>query len=121
MSEAGPVPAISDAEFEELVEQAIEAIPAELAEGVENCAFIVEREPPKNQPGLLGLYVGQPLTERAEYAGALPDTITIYQGPLMRHFPDPERLREEVYRTVVHEVGHYFGIEEEELHELGWG
>lgn len=112
---------LSDAEFEELVEQALEAIPAELAEGVENCAFIVEKEPPAGSPGLLGLYRGHPLTHREHYSGALPDTITIYQGPLTRHYPNPETLAHEVYRTVVHEVGHYFGFEEDELHELGWG
>ena len=111
---------ITDAEFEEMVERAIERIPEEFSEAVENCAFIVEAEPPKGQPGLLGLYRGHPLTSRSYYAGTLPDTITIYQGSLMRLFPGRKRLEQQVYRTVVHEIGHYFGLEEHELDELGW-
>ena len=104
-----------------MVERAIERIPEEFAEAVENCAFIVEAEPPRGQPGLLGLYRGHPLTSRGYYAGSLPDTITIYQGSLMRLFPGRKNLERQVYRTVVHEIGHYFGLEEHELHELGWG
>lgn len=112
---------LTDDEFEALVEQAIDSIPEELMAGVENCAFVIEHEPPHGQEGLLGLYEGQPLTDRIDYSGVLPDTITIYQGPLQRSFPDPQTLREEIYTTVVHEIGHYFGIEEEDLHRLGWG
>ena len=114
-------PRLSDQEFEELVEKALDRIPPELMEAVENCAFIVEAEPPPGRPRLLGLYHGHPLTSRSDYGGAMPDTITIYQGPLQRLYRDPERLEHEVYRTVVHEIGHYFGLEEHELHELGWG
>lgn len=117
---SGTQSAITAEQFEELVERAIEAIPEQLAEGVENVAFFVEQEPPAGMD-VLGLYEGQPLTERLEYSGVLPDTITIYQGPLTRAFPDPEVLAEEVYKTVVHEVGHYFGFEEHDLHRLGWG
>lgn len=111
---------ITDAEFEEMIEEALESIPPELSSLVENCAFIVEREP---RPGrnILGLYHGRPLTTRQEYSGALPDTITIFQGPLMRHYPQREELRRQVRKTVIHEIGHYFGFEERELHELGWG
>lgn len=112
---------VTDAEFEEMVEQALESIPAELSQMVENCAFIVEDEPQRGRATLLGLYHGRPLTTRQDYSGALPDTITIYQGPLVRHYPDREELRRQVRRTVIHEIGHYFGFEEEELHELGWG
>ena len=112
---------LSDEEFEKLVDKALDKIPPELMEAVENCAFIVEAEPPPGRPRLLGLYHGRPLTSRGDYGGAMPDTITIYQGPLQRLFRDPERLEHEVYRTVVHEIGHYFGFEEHELHELGWG
>ncbi len=118
--ERAPRDVVTDAEFEEMVERAIERIPEQFAEAVENCAFIVEAEPPKGQPGLLGLYRGHPLTSRAYYAGNLPDTITIYQGSLMRLFPGRENLERQVYRTVVHEIGHYFGLEEHELEELGW-
>lgn len=114
-------PKLTDKEFEALVESALSRIPPELMEAVENCAIIVEAEPPPGQPGLLGLYQGQPLTSRGYYAGAMPDRITIYQGSLQRLYRDPEKLEEQVYRTVVHEIGHYFGFEEDELHELGWG
>ncbi len=115
-------PPLSDKEFEELVESALARIPSELMAGVENCAVIVEAEPPADKPSdLLGLYVGQPLTDRIDYAGVMPDTITIFQGPLQRAFRDPQELEDQVYTTVVHEIGHYFGIKEDELHELGWG
>lgn len=104
-----------------MVEQALESIPPELAQMVENCAFIVEDEPQWGRGTLLGLYQGRPITSRQDYYGVLPDTITIYQGPLVRHYPDREELRKQVHRTVIHEVGHYFGFDEEELRDLGWG
>ncbi len=115
-----PEPAVTDEEFEEMVEDAIASIPGHLAEAVENCAFIIEKQAPNNRRGLLGLYHGQPLTERGQYYGALPDTITIYQDNLMRLFPGREELRHQVHKTVVHEIGHYFGFDDDELHELGW-
>lgn len=121
MSGADEESPVTDAEFEEMVEQALESIPPELSRMVENCAFIVEHEPEGGRRGLLGLYHGRPLTSRQNYYGVLPDTITIYQGPFVRHYPDREELRRQVRRTVIHEVGHYFGFEEGELHELGWG
>lgn len=112
---------ITDAEFEAMVERGLARVPEQFLEAVENCAFIVESHPPPGQPGLLGLYRGIPLTGRGHYSGAMPDTITIYQSSIIRLFKTRERVEEQVYRTLVHEIGHYFGFEEDELHELGWG
>ncbi|MGP3971530.1 metallopeptidase family protein [Streptomyces sp. 6N223] len=108
--------------FEELVGDALDLIPVELTRLMDNVAVFVEDEPPPEDPGLLGLYEGIPLTERGEwYAGALPDRITIYMGPTLRLCETPEEVVEEVATTVVHEVAHHFGIEDARLHELGWG
>lgn len=108
--------------FEELVSDALDRIPPELARVMDNVAVFVEDEPDPGDPELLGLYEGTPLTERGEwYAGVLPDRITIYRGPTQRLCSTTEEIVEEVATTVVHEVAHHFGIEEERLHELGWG
>lgn len=112
---------ITAEEFDQMVERGLARVPSEFMSAVENCAFIVEPHPPPGQPGLLGLYRGVPLTERDHYAGAMPDTITIYQSSIVRLFKTREAVEEQVYRTLVHEIGHYFGFEEDELHELGWG
>ncbi len=127
-AEAPPLPTapgdpespITDEEFEEMVEQALERVPAHFTEAVENCAFIVEGEAPRGSRSLLGLYRGVPATERGFYAGAMPDTITIYQSNIVRIYKTREAVKEEVYRTVVHEIGHYFGLDDDELDELGW-
>jgi predicted Zn-dependent protease with MMP-like domain len=106
-------------DFEDLVEDALDALPTDLAELMSNVAVVVEDEPPPGLP-LLGLYQGVPLTRRTSfYAGALPDKITIYRGPLERLYgADPERLRREVKRVVLHEVAHHFGISDERLVEI---
>ncbi|WP_078955930.1 metallopeptidase family protein [Streptomyces sp. NRRL B-1140] len=108
--------------FEELVSEALDQIPPELARVMDNVAVFVEDEPPADDPELLGLYEGTPLTERGEwYAGVLPDRITVYRGPTLRYCETPEEVVHEVAVTVVHEVAHHFGIEDARLHELGWG
>jgi predicted Zn-dependent protease with MMP-like domain len=114
---------LSDAEFEEAVGDALDSIPAELAQAMDNVVVLVEQEPPVEEPDLLGVYDGTPLTERDGWwgAGALPDRITIFQGPLERMCATAEQLREEIAVTVVHEVAHHFGIDDDHLHELGWG
>ena len=106
-------------DFEGEVEEALASLPHDLAEAVSNVAIVVEDEPPPGQP-LLGLYQGIPLTQRTSgYAGALPDKITIYEGPLERLYgADRERLRREVRRVVLHEIAHHFGISDERLVEL---
>ncbi|MPY37239.1 metallopeptidase family protein [Streptomyces adustus] len=108
--------------FEELVSEALDRIPPELTRVMDNVAVFVEDEPPSDDPELLGLYEGTPLTERGEwYAGVLPDRITIYRGPTLRHCETDQDVVDEVAVTVVHEVAHHFGIDDARLHELGWG
>lgn len=111
--------ATQEINFAELIEDAIAELPQELHDAVENVAFIVQREPPPGQP-LLGLYQGIPLTGRTSgYAGVSPDQITIYSGPLERLYGhDPDLLRRQVRRVVLHEIAHYFGISDERLVEL---
>lgn len=114
---------LSDAEFEDAVGEALDSIPPELAQAMNNVVVLVEQEPPPDDPDLLGVYDGTPLTERDSWwdAGALPDRITIFQGPLERLCDTPEELRDEIAITVVHEIAHHFGIDDDHLHELGWG
>jgi predicted Zn-dependent protease with MMP-like domain len=106
-------------DFERLVGEALDSLPADLRERLSNVELVVEDEPPAGQR-LLGLYQGVPLTRRgSNYSGALPDKITIYRGPLERHYgSDPERLRLQVKRVVLHEVAHHFGISDERLVEI---
>jgi predicted Zn-dependent protease with MMP-like domain len=115
-------------DFYELVERALEGLPPELSALVDNVAIVVEDWPDASilfsddpDDTLYGLYEGTPLTERGEYYyGVLPDRITIFRGPLERDF-EREELEEQVRITVVHEVAHHFGFDEERLQELGWG
>ncbi len=107
------------AEFEEHVRAALDALPPDIAAALENVAVVVEDEHP-DDPDLFGFYHGVPLTERGYQAGSLPDKIAIYQLPLEESFDDPEQLRQEIRITVLHELGHYFGIEEDRLDELGY-
>jgi predicted Zn-dependent protease with MMP-like domain len=107
-------------DFEELVEEALESLPDGLAAAVSNVAIVVEDEPPPGMP-LLGLYQGVPLTSRGSgYSGVAPDKISIYRGPLERHYGhDPDTLRRAVRGVVLHELAHHFGISDERLRELG--
>lgn len=108
------------ARFEEHVRAALDSLPAELARALENVAVVVEDENPED-PDLFGLYHGVPLPERGSgYAGALPDKISIYRLPLEDEFEDPTELEEEIRITVLHELAHYFGIDEDRLAELGY-
>ncbi|QWW20720.1 metallopeptidase family protein [Schaalia sp. 19OD2882] len=113
---------MSREDFEALVEDALEEIPDELWDLVDNVAIIVEDAPPPDQPGdLLGLYDGVPLTERGDYAGFLPDRVFIFREPTLAICQDEEEVAEEVCITVIHEIAHFFGIEDDQLHEWGWG
>jgi predicted Zn-dependent protease with MMP-like domain len=113
-------------DFYELVERALEGLPPELSALLDNVAIVVDDWPEYSTPlapddALYGLYEGVPLTERgAGYYGMLPDKITIFQGPLQRDFPRGE-LEEQIRITVVHEIAHHFGFDEDRLKELGWG
>lgn len=112
---------MSETRFDELVSEALDLIPAELAAAIDNVVVLVDDRDPED-PGLLGLYHGIALTERdSHYGGALPDTITIYRDAILEMCDTEEHVVEEVAITVIHEIAHYFGIEEDRLHELGWG
>ncbi len=107
--------------FEELVTAALDDVPDELAGYVENCVVLVEDDPPAQEPGLLGLYVGTPLTERGQgYTMALPDRITIFRNPTLAMCRTADEVVDEVRITVVHEIAHHFGIDDDRLHELGY-
>ena len=110
-------------DFEAAVSDALDQVPPELAGLMDNVVVLVEETPPENEPqDLLGLYEGTPLTERdGWYAGVLPDRISIFRGPILAMCDSREEVVEEVLVTVVHEIAHHFGIEDERLHELGWG
>jgi predicted Zn-dependent protease with MMP-like domain len=116
-----PVIEVSHADFEALVAEALDSIPPELGRLMSNVAVLVEDDPPPGED-LLGVYEGIPLTERdGWYSGVLPDTITIFRNPILRLCDAPEDVVDEVRVTVVHEVAHHFGIDDDTLHDLGWG
>ena len=113
--------------FEELVSDALDSIPREIWDDMENVAVLVEDWPAQGQGvaggrTLLGLYEGVPVTKRGPigYSGVMPDRITIFRGPLCERARDEEDLAAQVHMTVLHEVGHYFGMTDERLRELGW-
>jgi predicted Zn-dependent protease with MMP-like domain len=113
-----PLPA---ARFEELVADALDEVPAELMALLDNVVVLVEDRNP-DEPDLLGLYEGFALTERGwDYGGALPDRIMIYRVAICEMCEDEDEVVEEVTVTVVHEIAHHFGIDEDRLHALGWG
>ncbi|WP_211192602.1 metallopeptidase family protein [Actinoplanes sp. TBRC 11911] len=108
--------------FEELVGEALDEVPQELMSVMNNVVFMVEDSPPGGGDGLLGLYEGTALTDRGwNYAGVLPDRITIYRLPTLQICDTEDDVIDEVAITVVHEIAHHFGIDEHRLHELGWG
>lgn len=111
---------LSEADFEDLVSDALDQIPEELAEKIDNVVILVEDEAPEDAPDVLGLYEGTPLPERGDYSGVLPDTIRLFRLPILRVCETPDDAVEEVLVTVVHEIAHYFGIDDDRLHELGW-
>jgi predicted Zn-dependent protease with MMP-like domain len=116
---------VSRRRFEELVADALDSIPDGLAEQMSNVAIVVEDWPRPDQVddrhGLLGLYEGVPLTSRSFLGpGAVPDRITIFRGPLCERARDEADLADHVRTTVVHAVGHHFGINDGRLRELGW-
>jgi len=105
--------------FEDHVRAALDSLPPHLAAALKNVAVVVEDEN-REDPDLFGLYEGVPLPERGDMAGSLPDRIAIYRLPLQEEFPDPAELEEEIRITVLHELGHYFGLDEDRLAELGY-
>jgi predicted Zn-dependent protease with MMP-like domain len=105
-------------EFEDQVQAALDELPDEFAKVLENVALVIEDEDP-NEPSLFGVYLGVGLGK--DHAGSLPDQIVIYRLPLERAFPDPEELRRQIRITVLHEIGHFFGLDEDRIRELGYG
>ena len=107
--------------FEELVSKALDRVPPELAQLIDNCVVLVEDEAPADDPDLLGLYDGIPITERdSSYVMAVPDRITIFRNPTLAMCESEEEVVEEVGITVVHEIAHHFGIDDDRLHDLGY-
>lgn len=108
--------------FEDLVREALDMIPADLATLVDNCVVLVEDDPPPDAPDLLGVYDGVPLSERdSTYTMRLPDRVTIFRRPILDMTSSEADVVEEVRITVVHEIAHHFGIDDARLHELGYG
>jgi len=112
---------MSPARFEELVSEALDAIPTSLTAAMDNVVVLVQDRHP-DDPHLLGLYEGVALTSRdTTYGGLLPDRITIYRAPILAMCSSEAEVVDEVLITVVHEIAHHFGIDDDRLHELGWG
>lgn len=111
---------MSESEFEELVGEALDTIPPNLLRAMDNVVILVEAHHPTER--LYGLYTGVALTERtSQYAGHIPDTITIYRDPILGHARTFDEAREQVAVTVIHEIAHHFGIDDDQLDEWGWG
>jgi predicted Zn-dependent protease with MMP-like domain len=113
---------MSRAEFEDAVRDGLDQVPEDLTALMDNVVVLVEDDAPAEDPGLLGLYEGVPLTERGQFwaAGSLPDRITIFRYPTLAVCDTREDVVEEVAITVVHEIAHHFSIDDDRLHELGW-
>ncbi len=113
-----------DAEaFEALVVAELDALPDEMVEGLDNVVFVVEDRPEDGSLDLLGLYEGTAVTDRGQYGfGELPDRIILYREPLLATAEgDRQELLDQIHVTLVHEIAHYYGIDDAELHRLGWG
>lgn len=113
---------LSDADFDRVMTEALERVPTGVADFMDNVALFVDDDPPPDQPGLLGLYEGTPLTERdSGWDFALPDAIFLYRSSLVGYARDIDDLRDEIVITIVHEIAHHYGLDDEALHRLGWG
>ncbi|MCE0507910.1 MULTISPECIES: metallopeptidase family protein [Microbacterium] len=107
--------------FEELVIDELDRLPDDMVEGLENIVFVVEDRPEDGSLDLLGLYDGLALTERTQYGmGELPDRIVVYRDPHLAQCDSEDELRDEIHTTLVHEIAHFYGIDDEQLHEMGW-
>ncbi|HEV7186159.1 MAG: metallopeptidase family protein [Actinomycetales bacterium] len=112
---------ITDEDFDALVGQIYDSLPADMVRPLENVAILLEDQPAGARPRLYGLYSGHPLTRRGVYGfGELPDRITLYKNNLAEHSADLDELKARVRVTLVHEIGHYFGLDDARLRELGW-
>ena len=112
---------MSPDEFEQLVADELDRLPEDMLVGLDNVVFVIEDRPEDGSLDLLGLYDGLALTERDRYGmGELPDRIIVYREPHLHQFADLDELREEIHTTLVHEIAHFYGIDDDRLHELGW-
>jgi predicted Zn-dependent protease with MMP-like domain len=102
------------------VDQVLEDLPSWVLDKIDNLVVVVEEHPPPGSGDLLGIYEGVALSERGDYSGALPDRIVIYRRPHLKLGLSDEELREEIRRTVLHEIAHHLGIDDARLTELGW-
>lgn len=108
--------------FEQLVVDELDELPDDMVDGLDNIVFVVEDRPEDGSLDLLGLYDGVALTERGQYGfGEMPDRIILYREPLLAISRDLDELRDQIHVTLVHEIAHFYGIDDEKLHELGWG
>ncbi|MBC7519449.1 MAG: metallopeptidase family protein [Microbacteriaceae bacterium] len=113
--------AIDSAAFERLVIAELDDLPDDMIDGIENVVFVTEDRPEDGSLDLLGLYDGVALTERDSYGyGELPDRIVLFREPLLDACDSLEQLKSEIHVTLVHEIAHYYGIDDKQLHELGW-
>lgn len=107
--------------FEKIVIDELDELPDEMVDGLENLVFVVEDRPEDGTLDLLGEYQGVALTERDRYGfGELPDRIVLFREPLLAICDDEDELRDEIHVTLVHEIAHFYGIDDDELHRLGW-
>ena len=121
MAETGRVVEMSEADFEAAISDALDEVPDDLAKMMNNVVVLVADDAPPEAPDLLGLYEGTPLTERGDsWAGSLPDRITLFRRPLLEYCQTPAEVVAEVRITVIHEIAHHFGIDDDRLHDLGW-
>ncbi|HET8780551.1 MAG TPA: metallopeptidase family protein [Agromyces sp.] len=111
-----------DAEaFEALVVDELDQLPDDMVDGLENVVFVVEDRPEDGSLDLLGIYEGVALTERDRYGfGEMPDRIVLFREPLLAIAADEDELRDEIHVTLVHEIAHFYGIDDDRLHDLGW-
>ena len=107
--------------FEALVTDELDQLPDDMVDGLDNVVFVVEDRPEDGSLDVLGLYDGVALTERGQYGfGEMPDRIILYREPLLSICDTVDELRDEIHVTLVHEIAHYYGIDDDRLHELGW-
>ena len=112
---------ISDEDFEALVSDIFDSLPDDMVGDLQNVGIVVANQPPNERPRLYGLYTGHPLTSRGMYGfGELPDRITLFKNNMQEHCNTMDELRARVRITLVHEIGHYFGLDDARLQELGW-
>jgi predicted Zn-dependent protease with MMP-like domain len=109
-------------EFEALVVEELDELPDEMVDGLDNVVFVTEDRPEDGSLDLLGIYEGVAITDRGQYGfGELPDRIVLFREPLLAICETLDELRDQVHVTLVHEIAHFYGIDDAQLHELGWG